>query len=317
MAPRVLYAGPAEAAPKWRQEMLNAAHEAGFEIDLRIDHPVTASEAAGIDYVMLTGDGPITDLSMFAHVKAFFSLWAGVETLLARPDLPSSAPLVRMVEPGLTIGMTDYVVAHVMRYHIDLEGTLQRSRVKGWDGVHPPLSINRKVGVIGLGALGRDVAERLAFLRFDVRGWSRSFKQIQGVKSFEGLSALPEFLSGTEILILLAPLTDETRGLLNAARLAMLPKGAYIINAARGPLIDEAALLTALDGHLGGATLDVFNQEPLPAEHPLWDRPNVTVTPHIASVTRPETAAREILRQIRQSERDEPLENVVDVSRGY
>ncbi|MBX2854500.1 MAG: glyoxylate/hydroxypyruvate reductase A [Rhodobacteraceae bacterium] len=317
MAPRVLYAGLAADAPEWRTEMLKAAHEAGVEIDFRSAPPATAAEAAEIEYVLLTSDGPIADLSTLANAKAMFSLWAGVETLLSRPDLPASTPLIRMVEPGLTIGMTDYVLAHVMRYHIGIEETLERSRAKRWDDVYPPLSINRKVGIIGLGALGGDVAERLAFLRFDVRGWSRSLKQIPGGRGFAGMDALPEFLSETEILILLAPLTTETKGLLNAARLAMLPKGAYIINAARGPIIDEGALLAALDGHLGGATLDVFDEEPLPPDNPLWACPNVTVTPHIASVTRPETAAREILRQIRQSERGEPLENVVDVTRGY
>ena len=317
MAPRVLYAGPAGGAPKWRSAMLEAAQQAGAEIDLQLDPPAAPEDLGRIEYLLLTGDGPINDLSSLPNLKAMFSLWAGVETLLARPDLPKHIPLVRMVEPGLTIGMTDYVLAHTLRYHIDLEGTLERSRAQRWDDVHPPLSIHRKIGVMGLGALGRDVAERLAFLRFDVRGWSRSLKQIPGVRGFAGLEALPEFLSETEILIVLTPLTAETRGLLDADHLAMLPKGAYIINAARGPIIDERALLAALADHLGGATLDVFNQEPLPHDHPLWACPNVTVTPHIASVTRPETASKEIMRQILQSERGEPLENVVDVTRGY
>lgn len=170
---------------------------------------------------------------------------------------------------------------------------------------------------MGLGALGLDAARALQALRFQVLGWSRTRKSEPGLRAYAGLAELPDFLSACEILVLLAPLTPDTRGLLNAERLAHLPMGAHVINAARGPIIVEADLLAALDGPLGGATLDVFDTEPLPEDHPLWAHPKVLVTPHVASVTRAETAAPELIAQIARAERGEALHHLVDFERGY
>ena len=315
MAPRVLYAGPAEAAETWRDSVLAAARADGVAIDLTLDPSAAAPET--FDYVIYAPSASTPSLLPYTNLKAVISLWAGVETLVDRDDLPENAPLLRMVEPGLTIGMTDYVVAHAMRRHVDVDGAIERSRARRWDDVHPPLSTDRVIGVMGLGELGGDAAEKLATLRFDVRGWSRTPRTIPGVRSFAGFEALPEFLREIEILIVLLPLTDATRGLLNDDNLALLPKNAYIINAARGPIIDEGALLRSLDDHLGGATLDVFDIEPLPKDHPFWGHPKVTVTPHVASVTRTETASKAVVTQIARMERGEPPLHRVDRRRGY
>lgn len=313
----LLYAGPLDSAEAWRTHVAGYAAEAGLAVEV-----VTGADVGAADYVIYAPneDGDPSekpDLRRVSGLKAIFSLWAGVETLITRDDLPAGVPVARMVEPGLTIGMTDYVVGHAMRYHIGVDQSIARSAAGRWDGAHPPLSIHRRVGVMGLGALGRDAAEKLSALRFDVRGWSRTPRDIPGVSCFAGMDALPEFLSGADILIMLLPLTAETQGLMNAERLAHLPTGACLINAARGPILDEAALITALDSNISYATLDVFDTEPLPENHPYWRHDRITVTPHIASVTRPETASKEIIAQIQRCERGEPLLHLVDFTQGY
>ncbi|MEO1120872.1 MAG: glyoxylate/hydroxypyruvate reductase A [Pseudomonadota bacterium] len=313
--PRVLYAGRPAEAEAWMKALHSASHEAALEIEATSD--LDRFEPSLVDYVLFTPSGTIDDLRPYTGLKGVLSLWAGVETFLDRPDLPVSAPLVRMVEPGLTEGMTDYVVAHAMRYHMDLDGALKRSAERRWDDVHPPLSRLRTVGILGLGALGQDAARTLRALRFNVIGWSRTQKTIEGVTCFAGHDGLEKVLSTSEILIVLLPQTPETVGLLNAERLALLPKGAYVINAARGPVLPEADLLSALEDGLGGATLDVFDEEPLPETHPYWAHEKITITPHVASVTRPETASKEVVRQIKRVESGMPFEHVVDKTRGY
>lgn len=316
MSPTVLYAGKASERDAWRAALEAAFAEAGLEAELFLDPAEVAPER--VDYLLLTRSGPIADLTPYRGLRAILSLWAGVEELLELPGLPREVPLARMVEPGLTIGMTDYVVAHATRAHIGLDAMLAMSRAGDWKAQAAPLSIHRRVGVLGLGALGADAAKALTALRFQVAGWSRSPKRIEGVESFAGYDSLDAFLARSEILVLLIPQTPETIGLLNAARLAQLPEGAHIINAARGPVLPEADLLAALDsGRVASATLDVFDVEPLPAGHPYWSHPKVTVTPHIASITRPETASKELARQIKDHIAGVPLEHVVDFQRGY
>lgn len=314
-APRVLFAGRPAHADDWLPHLTAAADEAGLTIDLSADPAAFAPGA--VDYLLYAPTGSVPDLSPYTGLKGVLSLWAGVETIVGRTDFPPDTPLVRMVEPGLTEGMTDYVVAHALRYHMDLDGTLERSRAQRWDEAHPPLSRHRRIGILGLGVLGRDAAEKLAALRFQVTAWSRSPKTVPGVECRHGDDGLAAVLPASEILIVLLPQTPETVGLLDAERLALLPRGAFVINVARGPILPETDLLAALDGHLGGATLDVFDQEPLPEEHPYWRHDKVTVTPHIASVTRPETASKEVVRQIALRESGRDFDHVVDITRGY
>ncbi|MEX1109713.1 MAG: glyoxylate/hydroxypyruvate reductase A [Dongiaceae bacterium] len=258
------------------------------------------------------------DLQRYKNLKAIFNLGAGVDALLKDTTLPSNVPLVRLVDEGLTQGMSEYVLMHVLRYHRrapEFEESQRRSR---WEPLLYPLARDRKVGILGLGVLGSDAARKLVALDFDVAGWSRTPKTVDGVKSFHGAEGLNPFLNRSEILVCLLPLTKETTGIVNAKTLAQLPKGAAIINAGRGGHVVQDELLAALDsGHIGYATLDVFTPEPLPNEHPFWTHPRVTLTPHVASLTQPETAAPVVLDGIRRMERGELPANIVDRRLGY
>ena len=270
-----------------------------------------------VEYVLTWRPAP-GDLQRYPNLKAIFNLGAGVDALLKDETLPAHVPVIRLVDQGLTQGMSEYVLMHVLRYHRrgpELEEAQRRSR---WEPLTYPLARDRKVGILGLGVLGSDAARKLVALDFDVAGWSRSPKSVDGVESFHGAEGLNPFLNRTEILACLLPLTKETTGIVNATTLAQLPKGAAIINAGRGGHVVQDDLLAALDsGHIAYATLDVFTPEPLPNEHPFWTHPRVTVTPHIASNTQLETAVQVVLEGIRRIERGELPENIVDRGLGY
>lgn len=218
----------------------------------------------------------------------------------------------------MTEGMSEYFVGHTMRYILDIDRSIAQSQEGRWQQYSPRLARQTQVGILGLGVLGTATAGKLAALGFRVTGWSRSAKDVAGIACLHGDDGLRETLSRAEILILILPLTPETENLLDARTLALLPKGAAIINAGRGPLIDDAALLAALaSGHIRHATLDVFRTEPLPEDHPYWRHPKVTVTPHIAAETRFDTAADSILEQIGRDMDGLALLHVVDRTRGY
>lgn len=309
---RVLYAGPDHERDAWIAAMTaSMARRPGLAA-------LTGQDDPDPDYVMITADGPIADLSAYRRAKAFFSLWAGVEALLARPDLPVETPLVRMVEDGLTHGMVDYVTAMVYRALVDLPGLRAADNAGRWANLSaPPLATDFEVGVLGAGVLGAACAASLVAAGFPVRGWSRSRKALEGVRCYAGWDELDTFLGDLDVLVVLAPQTPETIGLLSEPRLRRLKPGAHVVNAARGPLLPEAALLAALEDHLGGAALDVFDVEPLPEDHPYWRHSKILVTPHIASKTRSATGAESILQQIERHVAGADLEHVVDKSLGY
>ena len=310
---RALLSCPAEDAPVWAPALRAACAAAGVAVDLAEDNAAVAPET--VEAVVYAPGGPVADFAPFTGLKAVLSMWAGVERIVTDPSI--RVPLARMVEPGLTEGMTDWVCAHVLRLHAGIDRHIGL-RAGDWPAWHPPLSRQRRVGVLGLGELGSDAAAMLARLRFDVAGWARRPKAVPGVDCRHGPEGLEAVLRRSEILVLLLPLTADTENLLDARRLALLPRGAAILNPGRGPLIDDDALLAALDsGQVSHAVLDVFRTEPLPEAHPYWRRRNVTVTPHIASVTRPETAAAALAAQLGRLARGEPLLHVVDRSQGY
>lgn len=243
------------------------------------------------------------------------SLWAGVEKVVGNATL--TQPLCRMVDEGLTLGMAEWVTGHVLRHHLDIDKDVTRAP-GDWDADVPPLAPERPVTILGLGELGQAAAAPLVSMGFPVTGWSRSAKSIPGIRCLHGQDGLSEALKDAQIVVLLLPNTPETENTLNAERLAGMPRGAVVINPGRGPLIDDDALLAALDsGQIGNATLDVFRVEPLPQEHPFWHHPKVTVTPHIAADTRPSTSAKVIAENIRRSEAGEPLLHLVDRGLGY
>lgn len=310
---QIHFAAGADRWPAYREPLEAALAELGIAAEMS----VTVHDPAAVDYIIYAPDGPVTDFTPYTRCKAVLSLWAGVERIVTNPTL--TQPLTRMVDEGLTEGMVEYVTGHVLRHHLGIDAHIHRQ-----DGVWrqastlPPLARERPVAMLGLGALGQACAAALAALNFPIMGWSRSPKSIPGIDCHSGEVGLAYVLSRAEIAVLLLPLTEDTRDLVTAGRLALMPEGAVIINPGRGPLIDDAALLAALNaGQIGHATLDVFRQEPLPPGHPFWAHPKVTVTPHIAAETRPATAARVVAENIRRGEAGEPLLHRVDRSLGY
>lgn len=315
MPPIVVYAGVTGQRNAYHAHLTAAASAAGLAIDLHMNPDKV--DPATVDYLVYANDGPVKDFAPYTKLSGILSLWAGVENVLKR-NPPEHVPLVRMVEEGLTLGMVDYVMGHVLRHHLDIDRYIHTSPIAEWEVDFPPLARNRTVGVLGLGALGAACAQRLAAHGFRVLGWSRSRKTIPGVECQTGDDALDEMIAKSEILVLLLPLTGDTLRILNARRIALMPLDACLVNAARGPLIDHLALLEALNaGLVRHATMDVFDTEPLPPDDPYWTHPRVTVTPHIASVTRPETASKAIIAQIARHQKGQPFLHVVDRARGY
>jgi glyoxylate/hydroxypyruvate reductase A len=246
-----------------------------------------------------------------------FSIGAGIDQFdMAR--LPPHVRVVRMIEPGIRQGMVEYVTMAVLALHRNLIDHGIAQREGRWNPIKLVPAGQRRVGVMGLGNLGRAVLEGLAPFGFALSGWSRSAHDIDRVNCHAGDAALPAFLSSCDILICLLPLTPETRGILCRDRLAQLPSGASLINVGRGGHLVEQDLLSLLDeGHMSGAVLDVFDPEPLPAGHAFWTHPRIIMTPHIASMTRADSAARALIANIRRHESGQPMEGEVVRGRGY
>jgi|SRR5690554_188491 len=288
-------------------------HLEGREIRLWPD----LGEVQDIEYA-LVWDPPPGLLASLPNLKAIFSVGAGVDHIAADPERPKHLPVIRMVEEGLTAGMTEYVVMQVLYHHRDMLAYRHQAAEKIWREIPAVPAHQRRIGILGLGVLGQDAARMLVRFGFDVAGWSRTPKEIEGVTCFHGPEGLDQMLARTDILVCLLPLTPATRGILNGELFAKLPRGACLINVGRGGHQVERDLLEALDsGQLREATLDVFEEEPLPADSPLWSHPQVIVTPHIASMTMPETAAKAVGENIKRMEAGLPPLNVVDFERGY
>lgn len=291
---------------------LNAAFEqAGIAANLALDHV-----PENVDYIIFAPNGPVSDFRPYTKTKAVMGLWAGVETIVDNETL--TQPLCRLVDESLTKGMVEWVTGHTLRHHLEMD-----AHIHGQDGIwrderFPPLAAKRPVTILGIGALGAACGQALNSLGFPVTGWSRSAKDIPNIRCLHGELGLCEALTDAQIIILLLPQTPDTTNIINADTLALMAKGSFVINPGRGPLIDDAALIAALDsGQVAHATLDVFRTEPLPKDDPFWDHPHVTVTPHIASTTRPETAAEVIVENIGRGEAGKPFRFLVDRRRGY
>jgi glyoxylate/hydroxypyruvate reductase A len=271
-----------------------------------------------IDYLVTLRPEPGLARSL-PNVKVVFSVGAGVDAILSDPDYPRDVPLVRFVGQTLSGQMAQYIVMHVLIHHRGQRYFDAAQAMNKWR--HRRVlrrTEHTRVGILGMGAMGMTAAASLRELEFPVMGWSRTRKHVPGVESFAGAGEFAPFLARSDVLVCLLPLTHETRGILNAKTFSLLPKGAFVINAARGAHLIEEDLVAAIDtGHLAGATLDVFQTEPLPETSALWNHPKVTITPHIAAMTDPEEAASAVAAGIAAHRRGDTLENVVDLSRGY
>ncbi len=307
----LLFAAGAEMFADYRAPLARALTKRGLS-----DAIVTDTAAPeDVDYIIYAPSSPLQDFRPFTRCKAVLNLWAGVERVAPNPTL--TQPLCRMVDPALTQGMVEYVTGHVLRHHLGMDAHIH-ARAGEWIAQEPPLSQERPVGILGMGTLGLACAHALAGLGFDVQGWARNPRATEGITLHHGAAGLAKVLERSEILVTLLPHTAQTEDILNAGTLAQLPRGAVIINPGRGALIDDDALLAALDaGQIGHATLDVFRVEPLPADHPFWTNPRVTVTPHIAATTRAATAAQMIVENVVRGEAGLPFLHQVDRARGY
>lgn len=299
----------------WREAM----HAQAPDREVRIWPDIKNPEE--VEYA-LVWKPPHGMLRQLPKLKAVLCLGAGVDHIMADPDLPD-VPIGRIVDANLTMRMTEYVVLQVLIHHRQQLHLAEAQRNKVWVKINQPAACDVRVGIMGLGVLGQDSAEKLRMLGFDVAGWSRTPKQIDGIACFSGEAELKPFLNRTDILVCLLPHTPETTGLLNMETFAALAQdgalaGPALINAGRGKVQVEADILTALEqGHLYSASLDVFETEPLDAASPLWSHPRVIVTPHIASDSDPASLTINVLAQIEEFERSGVLQSAVDPKRGY
>ncbi len=262
-------------------------------------------------------------LASLPNLRAILSLGAGVDHLIGDPELPS-VPIVRVVDQNLTERMSEYIVMHcLIHLRRQKQYDAQQRESRWYDERDQPAARDLRVGMLGLGILGGDAVRKLKVMGFDVAGWSRSPKAIEGIRTYAGEGELDAFLGRTDILVCLLPLTPATRGILNRRLFARLARdgrlgGPAIINAGRGGLQVEEDIIACLDdGSLKAATLDVFATEPLPASSPLWTHPGVTITPHNAAASDPDAIAASVAAQIRRHEAGEPWRNIVDPVVGY
>lgn len=296
---------------EWKQSLL------ALEPDLDIRVWPELGNVSDIQ-LALVWKHPLGMLTRFSNLKGISSLGAGVDHFFADTEWPKDVPLVRIVDPYMANDIVQYVVAYVLNYIKRVDHWADKQRHKEWYKQPPFNFADLAIGIMGLGFLGGKAARALAGLGLNVIGWSRSQKMIDGIETYAGDAEFHAFLSQSHLIVCMLPLTNETQHILNQTTFSYLPEGAYVMNLGRGDHLVEDDLLDALDsGHLSGACLDVFKQEPLPKDHPFWTHPSIRVTPHIASVTNAATAAPQVLENYRRLLAGMPLLNVVDTAKGY
>ncbi|MBI3228912.1 MAG: glyoxylate/hydroxypyruvate reductase A [Burkholderiales bacterium] len=311
---RILFYSPDSEAEIWTKGFAEIMPEAHLHF-WKEGETLENSEPA--DYAIVWRP-PISMLQGRTDVRAIFNLGAGVDALLKYGDSLPPAPIVRLDDAGMGVQMAEFVTHTVLRHYRRFDDYEEQARNSQWQVLKPYDKANFAVGILGLGVLGRRIAQALQHFDFPVRGWSHTMKDVPGVSCFAGKEGLDEFLSGTRVLVCVLPLTSETSNMLCRANFSKLPEGAYLINVARGAHLAEPDLLAMIkSGHIAGATLDVFRNEPLPKQHPFWQEPRITITPHIAALTLYNESIRQIAGKIAALERGEPIAGVVDRERGY
>ncbi len=306
----LLYTSDPARGRIWRAIFAQDAADIGF-VDQAEPH-----DPAAIRY--LAAWAPSAELvASLPNLDVLFSIGAGIDQF-DMDALPPHIQVVRMIEPGIAAGMVEYATMAVLALHRNLIDYRQAQKEARWAPIKLVPASERRIGVMGLGNLGQAVLQALQPFGFALSGWSRSAHGIDGVDCHAGEDGLPGFLAGCDILICLLPLTDETRGILCRDTLSQLPRGAAIVNVGRGGHLVEHDLLSLLDdGHVSGAVLDVTDPEPLPADHPFWAHPRILLTPHVASMTRPDGAARALIANIRRFAEGRPMDGEVARDRGY
>ena len=310
MTIKILFSANEENWRRYKAPLQDALDNKSLDYELGIT--ITPSE---VDYIIYAPSSPLQDFSPYTKLKAVLNLWAGVEGVTNNKTL--NVPLARMVDSGLTDGMVEWVTGHTLRHHLGID-----KHIHGQDGIWrsyvPPLAKDRIITILGLGTLGTACGIALKRLGFNVRGWSRREKRVDGIICFYGDDQIDSSLMDADIVVLLLPDTPLTQNILNQHTLNLLKRGAFVLNPGRGPLIDDDALLAALEtGQIEHATLDVFRIEPLPKNHQYWSNNKVTVIPHKASETRPKTASQVIAMNIERAENGQELLYLVDRENGY
>ncbi len=310
MTIKILFSANEENWRRYKAPLQDALDDKSLDYELGIT--ITPSE---VDYIIYAPTSSLQDFSPYTKLKAVLNLWAGVEGVTNNKTL--NVPLARMVDSGLTDGMVEWVTGHTLRHHLGID-----KHIHGQDGIWrsyvPPLAKDRIITILGLGTLGTACGIALERLGFNVRGWSRREKRVDGIVCFYGDDQLDSSLLDADIVVLLLPDTPLTQNILNQHTLNLLKRGAFVLNPGRGPLIDDDALLAALEtGQIEHATLDVFRIEPLPKNHQYWSNNKVTVIPHKASETRPKTASQVIAMNIERAENGQELLYLVDRENGY
>ena len=310
MTIKILFSANEENWKRYKAPLQDALDDKSLDYELGTN--ITPSE---VDYIIYAPSSYLQDFSPYTKLKAVLNLWAGVEGVTNNKTL--KVPLARMVDSGLTDGMVEWVTGHTLRHHLGID-----KHIHGQDGIWrsyvPPLAKDRVITILGLGTLGTACGIALKRLGFNVRGWSRREKRVDGIQCFYGDEQIDSSLMDADIVVLLLPDTPLTQNILNQHTLNLLKRGAFVLNPGRGPLIDDDALLAALEtGQIEHATLDVFRIEPLPQNHQYWSNNKVTVIPHKASETRPKTASQVIAMNIGRAENGQELLYLVDRENGY
>ena len=289
------------------------------EIDSSLDIQIWPNENQKTDIEFaLCWKHPEGVLQDYPNLRCICSMGAGIDHLLNDDFFPKHLPVVRLVDPLLAQSMFEYICAVVMHFFREFDVYQAQKRQSHWQQQSPKAMAKTTIGIMGLGKLGEYSADKLSKMGFNVTGWSRTQKSIVGVKAYAGKKQLEQFISQTDILICLLPLTDQTYGILNLELFNKLPKGSCLLNVARGEHLVEEDLITALNaGQLRGACLDVFKEEPLPREHPFWIHEKILVTPHSSSITDPRSVASQIVQNYQLMQSSRPLLNQVDILRGY
>ena len=307
----VLLSTKAQTMAEWA----DALHAVDPALDIRFFPD--AGRPTDIEAAVVWTSHDMAELRRYPNLKLIVSMGAGVDHLFRPPGPPPGVPVARLVDRRLTQAMTEWVLLNVLRFHRQDPEYRAQQATRVWEELPAPDTAERCIGILGLGELGSAVARALSGLGFPVMGWSRRQRDLAGVETFFG-KGLRSMIRRTDILVCLLPLTDATRGIIDADLLADLPHGAYVINGARGAHVVDADLLRALDnGHVAGAALDVFEPEPLPRDHPYWGHPRVFVTPHAASITIASSAASQVVENIHLARAGRRLINLVDFAAGY